>query len=518
MHTLTEPLPEALARVLTARGYQILTHVQRAVLSASARGADLLVSSPTGSGKTLAYGLALAEALLRHPPQGAGRPRGVVIAPTRELAAQVHVELAWLLSGTGIGVSLCTGGRDLGAEARELGAGAAVLVGSPGRLRHHGRRGTLDLAGVACVVLDEVDELLRLGFRGDVEALLAEMPRERRTLMFSATVTPEVERLSRRHQPGRVRVHNVEATQARAAAPLHAMIVARAGRVPAIVNLLRFHRPRAALVFCGRRDRTVTIAAQLRRRGVAAEPLSGALGQSERNAAVAGLRSGRVRVCVATDLAARGLDLPRLDLVVHADLPSDAAALVHRTGRTGRAGRPGRAVFLVAAAERSRLAGLMRRVGWRPTWVPVPNPPEIFARDLDTIVLDPAFRGEATDADRALAQALARTYSAERIAVACARLWRARLPVPGPVGPAVPVGSEIGAVRFEMELAQGVDRGMRHVLREIARRAAVPRTGIGRVRRFGRRVEFELPPDAGAGLAARIGAGAAPGIRILGME
>lgn len=504
MHTLAEPLPEALARALIARGYQNLTHVQRAVLSATASDVDLLVSAPPGTGKTLAYGIALARALLLAGARSGDGPRSLVIAPTRELAAQVKVELGWLVADAGIDVGLCVGGRDP-EDTREL--AGEVVVGSPGRLCDLLRRGGLDFKDVGWVILDEADELLRLGFREDVEFLLSQARRPRRSLMVSATVTPELERISRRHQPGRVRIDISAAPGARHATVREAMLVARTERVQAVVNLVRLHQPRAALIFCRRREGAAALAADLSRHGFTAACLSGALGQGERNAVVAGLRAGRVQVCVATDLAARGLDLPRLDLVVHADLPAGPEALVHRTGRTGRAGRPGRAVFLVARAQRARFVALMRRVGWRAAWKAPPSQAEIFAQDLGRVVLDPVFRGTASGREQAMAEVLMRTFSADRIAVACCRFWSGSLPAAGSVGD-VPRAR----LRFGMDLAGVEARSMRPVLREIARRAAVPRADIGRVRRRGNHVEFELSAAAAAALAVRIARGEVGGI------
>ncbi|HRO10996.1 DEAD/DEAH box helicase, partial [Amaricoccus sp.] len=249
MITCRGHLPKAFARTLATRGFRRLTPVQRAMLRLEAADRDLLVSAGTGSGKTVAFGLMLARRLVA--PGGrfnaAPGPRAIVVAPTRELAMQVRGELAWLFAGTGARVGSCTGGTDLAAERAALAAGLDLVVGTPGRLGRHLRMGTLDPGAVAVVVLDEADQMLAPDFRVELEALLAALPAERQTLMFSATVDAEVEALAARFQSGALRI----AADAAGGFELQGVAVARADREAAVVNLLRLHEARAALVFCG---------------------------------------------------------------------------------------------------------------------------------------------------------------------------------------------------------------------------------------------------------------------------
>jgi ATP-dependent RNA helicase DeaD len=422
MDTRPGRLPEALERTLAARGFRVLTPVQRAVLDAGARGADLLVSAPTGSGTTVAVGLALAD----HLAAPDGTPRALVIAPTRELARQVAGELGWLLSGLGARVGCAIGGTDPGAERAALAGGLDVVVGTAGRLRDHVARRALATAGIGCVVLDEADDMLSAGFRADLEFILAAAPPGRRTLMFSATITPGVERLARGYPRDALRI---DIGEGRPAGRLQGMVVAAGERTAAVANVLRWHEARSALVFCGRRDLAAALALRLRERGFAVVALSGALDQRDRDAAVTALVRGRARVCVATDVAARGLDLPGLDLVVNADLPPSAELLLHRAGRGGRAGGARTVVLIAVSGERRRVARLAGGAGLTLDWVAPPGPEAIRLRHLERLLtfceeVAPDLPDEAGAATAVLA-----ARGAERLAAALVRHWLAARPV-----------------------------------------------------------------------------------------
>lgn len=422
MHTLKRPLHGALATVLQSRGYANLTPVQRAVLALPRDLSNIVVSSRTGSGKTIAYGLLLATTLLEDTePVGQG-PRAVVLAPTRELAAQVSSELARLYAGTGLVTTSCIGGTDPVPEIRKLRAGPDVVVASPGRLRDHLARRNILLDRAKMIVLDEADELVRRGFREDVEGILGTIASTCKTLMFTATPHREIDGMLKGLQRDRIRI-DLQDDAAGSPILLDAFLVGSGEGDRALANVLRYHQPKSALVFCGRRERAAALCGWLRMRGFAAIYLSGALSQMERNRAIAALRSGSARICVATDLAARGLDLPGIDLVINAELPLNVQSMVHRSGRTGRADRPGRAVFLVTRRERGRLAVLLRKAGRTVQWRPLPGAADIFQRDLERIVADPIFEMRETAEVRALGDALLRAHGPERVASAFGKLW-----------------------------------------------------------------------------------------------
>ena len=333
-------VPPVLGAALTERGYSEPTAVQAAVIAPEASGRDLIVSAQTGSGKTVAFGLTIAGELL--DSTGAlpftERPMALVIAPTRELALQVSRELAWLYAQAGARIATCVGGMDASKERRSLRGGAHIVVGTPGRLRDHLERGALDLSDLRAVVLDEADEMLDMGFREDLEEILDATPEGRRTVLFSATMPKPIVALAKRYQRDALRIATGGEERGHGDIAFKAVTVAPSEIEAAAINLLRFHEAETAILFCATRDKVRRLHALLQERGFAAVALSGEHSQSERNQALQALRDRRARVCVATDVAARGIDLPALSLVVHVEIPRDAEVLQHRSGRTGRAG------------------------------------------------------------------------------------------------------------------------------------------------------------------------------------
>lgn len=422
----------ALGRALATRGYETPTAVQLAVLEADKASRDLLVSAQTGSGKTVAFGLAIAPTLLGDsetlPPAGA--PMALIIAPTRELAMQVQRELDWLYKDAGAKVVTCVGGMDVRTEARQLNFGAHIVVGTPGRLRDHLERGRLDLSKLSAVVLDEADEMLDLGFREDLEYILDETPAERQTLLFSATMPREIEALARQYQRDAVRIETVNKNEQHSDIEYQAMRVAPHDVEHAVVNVLRFHEARAAIVFCATRESVKRLHLRLNERGFSAVALSGELTQGERTNALQSLRAGHARVLVATDVAARGLDLPDLALVIHAELPNDAETLLHRSGRTGRAGNKGLCAIIVPFNRRRKAEALLGAAKLKVTWTAAPTADEIRARDQQRFLGASIFTDPATEDDIKLAQELQQQHSAEEIAMALVRYHRAQLPAP----------------------------------------------------------------------------------------
>jgi ATP-dependent RNA helicase DeaD len=324
-----------LAEALRRKGYETLTAVQAAVADPKLDHRDLLVSSRTGSGKTVAYGLGMASVLLAAPTPAsetdsgrqpalppAGKPLALIIAPTRELALQVQRELLWLYEAAGAIITSCVGGMDPRAERRHLERGVHIIVGTPGRLVDHLARGALQLDALKAVVLDEADEMLDLGFREDLETILAATPESRRTLLFSATLPKGIVSLARKFQRDAARIEVATDVTGHVDIEHRAAMVRPNAIEQAVVNILRHTESPASLVFCNTRDAVRHLHATLIERGFSAAILSGELGQHERNQALQALRDGRARVCIATDVAARGIDLPSLGLVIHADLPT----------------------------------------------------------------------------------------------------------------------------------------------------------------------------------------------------
>jgi ATP-dependent RNA helicase DeaD len=429
----TMPFPTlhtALARALDARGYAEPTPVQAEILAAEP-GRDLLVSAQTGSGKTVGYGLAFADTLFAGsealPPAGA--PLALIIAPTRELAQQVHGELTWLYGEARGRIVSCVGGMDARSEARALARGAHIVVGTPGRLKDHLERRQLDPSGLRVIVLDEADEMLDLGFRDELEFILNAAPAERRTLLFSATIAREIAMLARRFQRNALRIDTVDRSQPHQDIEYRGMRIDPNMVEAATVNTLRLI-DQPAIIFCARRDGVRAMADALIARGFTAVALSGELSQQERNNALQAVRDGRARVCVATDVAARGLDLPELGLVIHADLPTNKETLLHRSGRTGRAGRKGICVLMVPHSRRRRAEQLLASAGIAARWSTAPSAEDIRAQDRARLLDDPLLSVPVGDEDAPLAYQMAERHSAEALAAAFIRLRRQSLPSP----------------------------------------------------------------------------------------
>ncbi|MBV8914868.1 MAG: DEAD/DEAH box helicase [Acetobacteraceae bacterium] len=495
----------ALARALLAREYTEPTPVQSAVLVAEAERRDLLVSAQTGSGKTVAYGLAIAPTLLGEAERFGqpGAPLALVIAPTRELAMQVKGELSWLYGQTGGRIASCVGGMDPRAEQRVLAAGCNIVVGTPGRLRDHLERGRLDLSQIHAAVLDEADEMLDLGFREDLETLLEATPPTRRTLLFSATIPKEIAALARAYQHDSLRIDVGARDEPHGDIEYRAVPVAPHDIERAAVNVLRYFEARAALVFCATREGVRRLHGALVERGFDAVALSGELSQHERTSALQALRDGRSRVCVATDVAARGLDLPALDLVIHADLPTNKETMLHRSGRTGRAGRKGVSVLLVPFPRRRRAEQLLASAGVDAGWSDPPSAELIRERDQERLLADPLLGDEPAEEDLELGRLLVAASSPERVAAGLAQLWRSKLPAPeesfapapAPARRAGPAATGRGAW-FRLSVGRRNNADPRWLIPLICRLGGITKAEIGTIRIFERETRFELAAEA----------------------
>ncbi len=423
MMTDFEGVVPALEQALIKRGYSVLTPVQKAVIAPELVGADALVSAQTGSGKTVAFGLALAPTLLNDQERfdRTKKPAALVVAPTRELALQVKRELEWLYEATGASVASCVGGMDMRTERRTLDRGANIVVGTPGRLRDHIERGSLDTTGLKGVVLDEADEMLDLGFRDDLEYILEASPASRRTLLFSATVPRTIATLAKRYQRDAVRVTTTEEKEQHLDIEYRVLTVAPNDRENAIINLLRYYEPKTALVFCATRATVNHMLSRFANRGFSVVALSGELSQNERTHALQAMRDGRARVCIATDVAARGIDLPNLELVIHADIPKSREPLLHRSGRTGRAGRKGVSALIVPYNARKRTERLLTSANVQAKWGKPPSVDEIVQRDRERVLEDEFLNDPLSEYETAFAQELLAKHGPEQVAAAFLR-------------------------------------------------------------------------------------------------
>jgi ATP-dependent RNA helicase DeaD len=512
-------LPPLLSEALSARGYAAPTPVQAAVLEPEAEGRDLVVSAQTGSGKTVAFGLAMAPQMLE--PTGVlpfiREPLALVIAPTRELALQVSRELIWLYEKAGGRIATCVGGMDASKERRALSQGAHIVVGTPGRLRDHLERGALDLSALRVAVLDEADEMLDMGFREDLEEILDATPEGRRTLLFSATMPKPIVALAKRYQKDALRISTVGENRGHGDIAYQAVTVAPNDIENAVVNLLRLHEAESALAFCATRENVRRLHSSLTERGFSAVALSGEHSQNERNQALQALRDGRARVLVATDVAARGIDLPNLTLVIHVELPRDAETLQHRSGRTGRAGKKGTAILLVPYPRRKRVEMVLRGARIEAEWMKPPTPEDIRKSDHDRLLaalLEPV---EMDEDDRELAQRLLEQKTPEEIAAALVRVHRDRMPAPeemvdgnnsdGGDRSERPQGPRQGfedTIWFRMNIGRHHNADPRWLLPLLCRRGHITRNDIGAIRIAANETMFEIPRAAATRFAQSV--------------
>ena len=522
MTSKTEIHP-AIAGALAKRGYETLTPVQEAVLAPELRDADLLVSAQTGSGKTVAFGISLAPTLLGEEERlpRADLPMALCIAPTRELALQVERELTWLYGEAGARIATCVGGMNMTTERQTLKRGAHIVVGTPGRLRDHIDRGSLDLSAMRAVVLDEADEMLDLGFRDDLQFILDAAPDQRRTLMFSATVPQGIANLAKRYQNKAVRVTTAGDQKQHLDIEYRALTVAPNDRENAVINVLRYYDAKNAIVFCSTRATVNHLTARFSNRGFSVVALSGELSQNERTHALQALRDGRAKVCVATDVAARGLDLPDLELVIHADLPKNQEGLLHRSGRTGRAGRKGVSALIVPYNARRRTERLLSDARITATWARPPSADEILARDDERLMADASFEADVAEDEATMVAALLEQHGPEKVAAALMRMHRAGRSSPEELNDQGPVSAPGGtyperaprgehvpikdAVWFSLSLGRKQSAEPRWILPMICRAGDITKTDIGSIKIQDLETFVEVSGVAAAKLEAAVG-------------
>ncbi len=385
---LTQLVGSALASALAGRGYHTLTTVQTAVLDEALEGRDLRITSQTGSGKTIAIGFAVRDLLddLTARYGGRAQPRVLILAPTRELAKQVADELTWLYAPLRVRVASVTGGAGYRDQKRALAENPAVIVATPGRLRDSLERGNIDPSNLAAVVLDEADSMLDLGFREDLEAILAMLPAERRSHLVSATFSRDVVSLADRFQRDPVHVEGTRLGEANVDIEHIVHLIEPRQRVDALVNLLLADEGAKSLVFARTRADVARIAGELAEAGFVVRTLSGEMAQNERDRALEAFRQGGVQALVATDVAARGIDVRDIARVIQVEPPTDVETYTHRSGRTGRAGKQGTSVLFVTPSHFPTIARGLERAKIAYKVDPIPRPEAIQRAREDKLV------------------------------------------------------------------------------------------------------------------------------------
>ncbi len=370
------PLSPEVRRAIDELGYVVPTPVQVAVYEPATRGRDLVVQARTGTGKTAAFGLPLVNTLVRRGTEGV---QALALCPTRELALQVTQEIEALAKYRDLTVAAVYGGAPMQRQIDQLREGAQILVGTPGRVLDHLRHRTFNPSQVRVLVLDESDEMLSMGFLPQINEILAFLPPVRQTLLFSATLPPAVKRIAenRLRDPEFL---TLSGDQIGALEVRHLVYYSQGDKTTEFLSMLEVEDPESAIVFCNTRDQTRRVAAALQQRGFAADWLNADLAQSDREKVMEATRRGAVRFLVATDVAARGIDISHLTHVLNFDFPDSAEAYVHRTGRTGRAGRTGTAISMVAPSDVGNVYLVRLTFGIRPDARHVPSARELRTR------------------------------------------------------------------------------------------------------------------------------------------
>ncbi|WP_159942704.1 MULTISPECIES: DEAD/DEAH box helicase [unclassified Nocardiopsis] len=419
------PLRPEILDALAGLGYEEPTPIQREAIPPLLEGHDLLGQAATGTGKTAAFALPLLQRL---PREGRGpEPSALVLVPTRELAIQVSEAIHRYGRVLGARVLPVYGGQPIGRQIRALERGADVVVATPGRALDHLSRATLSLDGLETVVLDEADEMLDMGFAEDIEAILQETPPERQTVLFSATMPQRINGIARRHLRDPIRTQVKRETATPGETPLvrqSAYMVPRAHKPAALGRVLDAEAPTAAIVFCRTRDEVDVLTETLNGRGYRAEALHGGMSQEQRDRVMGRLRSGTADLLIATDVAARGLDVEQLTHVVNYNVPSASDTYVHRIGRIGRAGREGVAITLLEPREHRMLKTISRATGSRIPVEKVPTIADMRARrlELTRAALRESLLEDELERFRVVVEELADEFDVMDVALAAVKL------------------------------------------------------------------------------------------------
>jgi ATP-dependent RNA helicase DeaD len=419
-------LGDELLEALTRLGYEEPTPIQREAIPPLLAGRDLLGQAATGTGKTAAFALPILQRMTQRT-RGGTAPSAIVLVPTRELAVQVSEAVHKYGRGLGVRVLPVYGGQPIRTQLRALQRGVDVVVATPGRATDHIGRGTLQLDEVDVVVLDEADEMLDMGFAEDLETILQEAPPERQTVLFSATLPTRIAGIVDRHLREPVRIEIARPDAAPGEAPQvrqTAYVVPRASKPAALGRILDIESPAAALVFCRTRDEVDQLTETLNGRGYRAEALHGGMNQQQRDRVMGRLRAGSAELLVATDVAARGLDIDLLTHVINYDVPSAAEAYVHRIGRVGRAGREGVAITFAQPREHRMLKTIERATGQRIALEKVPTVADLRSRrlELTRASLEESLLEDQLDAFRVVVETLAEQFDVMDVAAAAVKL------------------------------------------------------------------------------------------------
>ena len=489
---LTPALLDGLAEV----GYETPTAIQARTIPALLAGRDVVGQAQTGTGKTAAFALPILQGL----DLTRARVQALVLAPTRELALQVAEAIHTYAKRLGpVRVLPVYGGQSMDRQLGRLRSGVHVVVGTPGRVMDHLRRGTLTLDAIRTVVLDEADEMLRMGFIEDVEWILGRMPAERQTALFSATMPPAIRRIAARYLREPENIEDERQTVTVPTVEQRYLNVTERQKLDALTRVLEVEAPESTLIFVRTKTGAADLRERLQARGYAAEAIHGDLTQAQREAVVRGLRGGEVEIAVATDVAARGLDVDRISHVVNYDVPSDAESYVHRIGRTARAGRPGTAILFVTPRETRLLRTIERFTGQRLAPMRMPTAAVVAARRVAAFKkrLLEATAEDGLDQYLALVEELSEEAGVDmaELAAAAARLATGDRPLHAAIEPETPVGpaAEGGMVRLFVDAGRQAGVRPADIVGAVAGEADIPGHAIGAIDIYERFAFVEVP-------------------------
>jgi ATP-dependent RNA helicase DeaD len=480
-------------KAILALGYEEPTPIQEKAIPPVLEGRDVVGQAQTGTGKTAAFGIPIVE---RVSP-GARLPEALVLTPTRELCLQVAGEIAKLGRLKNVTTLPVYGGQSIERQVRALRRGVAVVIGTPGRILDHLQRGTLKLERVKVVVLDEADEMLDMGFIDDIENILAVTPKERQTLLFSATIPEQVVRLAQRHlsDPLRITVNPEAVTVPQITQVYYEM--RGHDKVDALCRILDMEEIDKAIVFCRTKKGADELAQELKARGYLAEAIHGDLSQYQRERVMRQFREGQVELLVATDVAARGLDISNVSHVINFDMPQDPESYVHRIGRTGRAGRSGEAITLVHPMEFRQLRQIERVARTRIQRRELPTIRDLIERRREVLkekLKVSLTSGDLADYRQVVAELLEeQDVDSVDVAAAALKLWAKDLaPEEDQFGD---TGGEPGMVRLFLNVGRSHGIGPADVVRTVAEECGIPGNVVGLIKIFDRFTFVEVPKD-----------------------
>ena len=518
-------IPAPLDRAFKEKGFAELTPIQEAVLRCATHGEnagglrDLRISSQTGSGKTVAFGFALAPLLLSPCMSEPGQKatRALVIVPTRELVTQVCNELDWLYADVkSVKITGLMGGASMLRERGNLSRKPALVVATPGRLLDHIRNGALTCHDMSHVVLDEADRLLDMGFREELDEILAALPVERTSHMASATFPENVRKLADRFQKNALQIDSPGSQDAHPDIAHVAHVVRPKEIYAALVNLLLMNPGSRTLVFVRRRIDASEIAEKLAGDGFAAMPLSGELPQAQRNRTLIAFRNGSLEILVATDVAARGIDVPDIANVIHLDTPFDPETYVHRSGRTGRAGSQGRSLMIVPPSQERRMRSLLSTVGITAAWLPPPGPKQVrkAARKRQRGLLWARLEKvqDLSTSQLEYAESLLQQHQPQKVVAALLEMATPPLPcapqdIGAPTKDRGPKARKITSDYVTFSISYGTRRGATkaRVLSQICRRGEISADVIGAIQLQSGRSLFQISRGAASAFEKKAG-------------